>query len=53
MEEKRPLKVCFTCGYWTKKYKGYCEKQKLGTGKFWYCKEWTTKALIEEESVDK
>jgi|GEM_PF-1954710 hypothetical protein len=49
--EERPLKVCFTCRYWTPKLKGFCEKLKQGTGKFHLCAEWSEAAKAKEDPV--
>lgn len=39
--ETRPLKVCYTCRYWTYTYKGLCTRLNQGVGKFWICEDWT------------
>lgn len=44
MEEKKPLKVCYYCTFWSPKLKGLCGKTGQGVGKFWFCKDWTKKA---------
>lgn len=36
----RPLKVCGTCRYWTKDYKGFCRRLQHGVGKFHLCAGW-------------
>lgn len=46
--DKRPLKVCGTCAYWSTQYKGFCLRLKQGVGKFWRCLDWTAVAAEEE-----
>jgi hypothetical protein len=37
---ERPLKVCYTCRYWSYQFKGLCERLGQGVGKFWICEDW-------------
>lgn len=47
--DKRPLKVCGTCTYWSTQYKGFCLRLEQGVGKFWRCLDWTPAAEAEGE----
>lgn len=47
--EKRPLKICFTCKSWSTLHKGFCHHLKVGTGKFWSCKDWEAVADSSKE----
>lgn len=49
-DEKRPLKVCHTCGHWIYTFKGLCQRQGQGVGKFWFCKDWTEAPAGQPES---
>lgn len=44
----RPLKVCCTCRYWTKKYKGFCDRLGQAVGKFHICAGWEDEAALPE-----
>lgn len=46
-QSARPLKVCSTCGYWTKKYKGFCRRLEQGAGRFHICEDWTAPAQAD------
>jgi len=47
--EKRPLKVCSTCQYWSVQHKGFCHRLEQGVGKFWMCADWS--AAVAEGKV--
>jgi len=49
--EKRPLKVCCTCGFWSTQHKGFCHRLEQGVGKFWRCADWSAVAAKPEESL--
>jgi hypothetical protein len=51
--EKRQLKVCCTCRFWSYRYKGFCHRLEQGVGKFWICEDWQAVAAETEESLPK
>lgn len=48
--EKRLLKVCSTCGFWSTQHKGFCHRLEQGVGKFWMCADWRAVAAEAEEA---
>ena len=48
-EKKRSLKVCSTCGHWTPKLKGFCDKLQQGAGKFHICEGWSDTATEADD----
>jgi hypothetical protein len=48
--DKRPLKLCCTCVYWSSQYKGFCLRLEQGVGKFWRCLDWSP-AAQEDEAI--
>lgn len=49
--DKRPLKICSTCCFWSIRYKGFCHRLEQGAGKFWMCTEWSATASEAEEPL--
>jgi len=46
LKKEFELKICGNCGYWINLTgHGICDKHQKGTGKLWYCLNWTS---IEE-----
>jgi hypothetical protein len=46
-----PVKVCYTCRYWSAKYKGLCQRLNQGVGKFYSCADWA-EANLEKDGLD-
>jgi hypothetical protein len=49
--DKRPLKVCSTCKFWSVQYKGFCHRLEQAVGKFWMCADWSAGVAENEVSL--
>jgi hypothetical protein len=49
--QERALKVCYTCRFWSTRYKGFCQRLGQGVGRFWICADWTV-VSGEPEAMD-